>query len=224
MKHTILILSQSLGVAFALSTSAQGTFQNLNFEDATPGLVPGNVSAASALPDWSVYYGGVQQTSITYDAPGLGSTEATLIGPGVPAVASFIIDGNYSLLLQGGGTASAASISQSGTIPSGAESLLFKAQPGEGTLDVLLGNQVVPFTAVGTGANYTLYAANVSAWSGDTESLTFSALQDLAGPNNWTIDDISFSTSVVPEPGPLALTAIGGLLFALYRRFAPKYR
>ena len=45
-------------------------------------------------------------------------------------------------------------------------------------------------------------------------------------PNNYNsllLDDISFSpTSVIPEPEPLALMSIGGLLFALYRRFAPK--
>ena len=86
----------------------------------------------------------------------------------------------------------------------------------------MVGSQTVPFTAVGTGPNYTLYAANIAAWAGDTEALTFSALQASGGLNNWTIDDILFSPNAVPEPSPLALTGIVGLLFALYRRFAPK--
>jgi hypothetical protein len=44
----------------------------------------------------------------------------------------------------------------------------------------------------------------------------------MTGLNNWTLDDISFSTTSIPEASPLVLTGVGGLLFALYRRFAPK--
>jgi hypothetical protein len=206
----------------ALSAQAQGTFQNLDFELANPGQtvespngypVAYNVPVANALPYWNVYYGDVQQNTVNFNSPGLGSTLVTLVGEGWPA-----IDGNYSVLLQGGGTASAASITQTGTIPSGTESLFFEAQPGEGILDVLIGAQIVPITAMGNGANYTLYGANISAWAGDSESLTFSALEDLSQPNNWEIDDISFSD--VPEPSMVALTAIGGLLFGARKWFA----
>lgn len=95
--------------------------------------------------------------------------------------------------------------------------------PGSGGLEVLVGNQVVPITAVGSGPNYTLYGANISAWAGDTEQLTFAAQEVFtAGLNNWVLDDISFSPQTVPEPSPLALTGAGALLFALYRRFASK--
>jgi hypothetical protein len=63
---------------------------------------------------------------------------------------------------------------------------------------------------VGGGEYYTVYAANISAWAGDTEQLTFSALEGYAGANNWLIDDISFSTNAVtPEPNIVALSAIG---------------
>jgi hypothetical protein len=42
-------------------------------------------------------------------------------------------------------------------------------------------------------------------------------------PSELILDDISFSsTSAIPESSPLALTGLGGLLIALYRRFAPK--
>jgi hypothetical protein len=225
MKIARLIIGWFTGLLAAASVQAQGTFKNLNFEDANPVVVIGSpyypygVTVASALPYWSVSYGTVEQTDITYNDPALGSPWVNLIGPGgAPGFAP--IDGNYSVLLQGGVIApETASISQTGEIPVGTESLLFKADAGTGSLNVLIGSQVIPFFNVGTGPNYTLYGANVSAWAGDTEQLTFSAF----GPtyNNWLIDDISFSTSVVPEPGPIALAAIGGLLFALYRRFAP---
>jgi hypothetical protein len=87
-----------------------------------------------------------------------------------------------------------------------------------GSLEVLVGTQIIPFAAVGTGPNYTLYAANISAWAGQTEQLTFSALEDLSVLNNWEIDDITFSTTaVVPEPGALALMLMGGLGFGMRR-------
>jgi hypothetical protein len=151
----------------------------------------------------------------------LGATAVTLIGPNSP-FGSAPIDGNYSVLLQGGLSASAASISQTGAIPAGTQSLLFEGEPGSGPLNVLIGTQVVSFAAVGNGPNYVLYDANISAWAGQTEQLTFSALEDLSRPNNWEIDDISFSPTAIPEPSPLALTGVGALVFALYRRFAPK--
>lgn len=219
-------IALSLGVAFAaVSVHAQSTFQNLDFELADPGpltTTPGyplpyaeNVPVANALPYWSVYYGAVQQAEVNYNAPGLGSTWVTLMGGN-----GIAIDGNYSVLLQGGGTASAASIVQSGTIPAGMQSLLFEAQPGLGVLNVLVGTQIVPFAAVGTGPNYTLYGADISEWADDPEQITFSALEAPPYPNNWTIDDITFSPNAVSEPSIVTLTAIGGLLFGVRKWFA----
>jgi hypothetical protein len=203
-------------------TSAQETFQNLDFEQANPVSIVGSpyypyaVTVASALPYWSVSYGTVQQTRMFYDAPSAGATQVTLVGDGYGA-----IDGNYSVLLQGGITVSAASISQSGLIPLGTQSLFFEAQPTSGAFDVFIGSQAIPFTAVGTGPNYTLYGASISAWAGQTEQLTFSALEN--ENSYWIIDDISFSTNaVVPEPGIVALTAIGGLLFGA-RKWLARY-
>jgi hypothetical protein len=206
---------------------AQGTFQNLNFEQANPVMANGGpyypygVTAASALPYWTVDVGGVQQTSIPENAPSLGAPEVVLIST-ANTFGSSPIDGNYSVLLEGSDGAGLPAISQTGLIPAGSQSLLFEAQPGSAALEVLVGSQVVPFSAVGTGVNYTLYGANISAWAGDTEELTFSAQESTVGLNNWLIDDISFSTQTVPEPSPLALTGVGGLLIALYRCFAHK--
>jgi hypothetical protein len=229
MKLTKL-MALSLGLMFgALSTHAQ-TFQNLNFEQANPVIVQGSlyypygVTEASALPDWTVTYGNVQQTQITENDPSGGATWVSLVGPGAEGYAPgstyplAAIDGNYSVLLQGGLSASAASISQTGLIPASTQTLFFRAEPGLGPLDVSIGGQNVPFAAIGTGPNYTLYGADVSAWAGDTEQLTFSALQyPSEGLNNWLIDDITLSS--VPEPGPILLTGIGGLMLAAYQRF-----
>jgi hypothetical protein len=96
--------------------------------------------------------------------------------------------------------------------------LLFEGLGEIGVLEVLVGTQIVPFTAVETEPTYTLYGANISAWEGQNEQLTFSALG--LTPTSWEIDDISFSTTPEPEPNILALTAIGGLLFGARKWFA----
>jgi hypothetical protein len=231
MKIEKQIVGFSVALLAMLSAQAQGTFQNLNFEQADP-MSAGNpanpyaVTATTALPYWTVTIGGAQQTQVTYNAGSLGAPVVVLLGPPPPAPAFNPIDGNYSVLLTGSFSASVPSISQTGTIPAGTQSLLFEAEPGvsppTGALELQIGTQSVTFSAVGMGPNYTLYGANISAWAGQTESLTFSASETSSGLNNWELDDISFSTTAIPEPSPLALTGVGAVLLALYRRFVPK--
>jgi hypothetical protein len=222
VETTKLITRLSAALLTVLSAQAQGTFQNLNFEEANPVLVvtspyyPYDATAASAFPDWIVSYDGSQQSQVFYNTESLGAAMVCLEG-----TAEGAIDGNYSAFLQAyfGG----ASISQTGLIPALTQSLFFKAWtsfPGQ-PLEVLIGSVSVPFTALSTGANYTLYGADVSEWAGQTEQMTFSALPDYSYPNNWMIDDISFSTNAItPEPSIVGLTAIGGLLFGARKWFA----
>jgi hypothetical protein len=180
LKPAVLSLITILATS---SIDAQPAFQNLNFEQANP-ISAGNpfypylITSASGLPYWTVSYGNVQQTQIPYNAPSTGATWVTLIGPGSETFGESPIDGNYSVLLTGGGTPLGASISQTGLIPPGTQSLLFEAQPeipGFGLLDVSIGGENVPFFAVGTGSDYTLYGVNITAWADQTEQLTFSA-------------------------------------------------
>jgi hypothetical protein len=222
MKTVSLLTQCSVALFAVLSVRAQATFQNLNFEQASPisAGVPGApyiVTAASALPYWTVTIGGVQQTQINYNAISTGAPAVVLIGVdsdfGSPP-----IDGNYSVLLQGSFPAAAPAISQTSLIPAGTQSLLFEALPSIGSLNILVGAQIVPFADIGSGPNYTLYDANISAWADDVEQITFSALGNSSGPNNWEIDDISFSPT--PEPSVVSLAAIGGLLFASRKWFA----
>jgi hypothetical protein len=185
------------------------------------------VTVANALPGWTVDYGTIQQTQILYNAPSLGATAVTLLASGYPGSAGPIIDGNFSVDLQVGlnGAQAEASISQTGLVPAGTQSLLFDVanptfQPE--SLNVFIGNDQLTLFPVGTGqgvsTSYTIFGANISSWAGQTEPLTFSSYGEVV------IDDISFSTQAIPEASPLVLTGVGGLLFALYRRFAPKRR
>jgi hypothetical protein len=220
VRTTKLIAASSIALAAALSTQAQGTFQNLNFEAANIGSTTFSVAepVSDALPDWTVTIGGTEVSTVWVNGFSAGSPAVSLIAPGGPLAA---IDGNYSVFLTG--STAPVSISQVGPIPSGTESLLFDAQQGtggggNGTLAVTVGTQTVPITLLATEPTYTEYEANISAWAGDTEQLTFSASEAASGLNNWELDDISFSAT--PEPNIFTLTAIGGLLFGARKWFA----
>lgn len=201
------------------------SFVNLNFESAkiTPltegaSFPPYSIATTNAMPGWTVYYGAAQQTQITFNDPGLGSTWVTLY-----ATNGANISGDYSVLLQGGGTATAASISQTALTPVIAESILFKAQynnggsgVGPGTLLVSMNGQNIPFFALSTVSNYTLYGGDISAFGGLSAQLSFSA-PNLVHDNNWNIDDIQFSTQAIPEPSDWTLFSVGPLLLAFFR-------
>ena len=102
-----------------------------------------------------------------------------------------------------------------GLIPIGSQSLTFKAQAegfGQFGWAVLIGNQSIPFTPLGTSQNYTLYGADISAFAGTTEQLTFLASGNSNGPSELLLDDISFSPQGIPEPGVFSLTVVEGLI------------
>ena len=231
MKKT---LQAAVILVLGIHAHAQGTFQNLNFEQANP-VSAGNglYTTASALPGWSVYYGTVSQPQLGENLVPLSTTTVSLwtaAGP-VGAGGGDNLDGNYSVFMlggevmnEGGLTPESASISQTALIPAGTQALLFKAQQdGPGPLDVDIGTQNVSLTAVGIGPNYLIYGANISAWAGQTEELTFLAPASATEQSGWVIDDISFSPNAVPEPTSFTLIGIGGLVFAGYRRVALKW-
>ena len=194
-------------------------FANLNFENATITPDPSSpyypyaLYASSAIPGWTAT-GFIGPNEILYNSASTGATSVSILGVnGFPKA----LDGQFSIYLYGGETAASASISQTATVPASSESIRFEAQQaGEGTLLVSLGVQNVSFQALSITPNYTLYGGNISpTFSGQSEQLIFSALE---GFNNfWELDDIQFSTSPVPEPGTVALVAMGAVLLGLRR-------
>jgi PEP-CTERM motif-containing protein len=204
----VLVLLPPVGMV------AQGTFRNMDFEQAQIPQTqpPGFVSADLAFPFWTVYYGSTQQTQVLWNEVSAGSTLATLLGQFAsqpPFGGPNALDGGYSAFLFGGPTD--CSIAQVGQIPTDAVSLLFKAQlPGPGyQLIVSMGGVNLPVFDVSSGPNYTLYGVNVAQFAGMQEDLRFIAP---AGNNHWNLDDIVFSPNPVPEPTTGALFALGGLL------------
>jgi hypothetical protein len=235
------IYTLSLLVLLATAeVQAQGTFQNLNFESANvppsgPQPYGTFVPIGSALPGWTAYLGDGQITQVGYNSPTLSTATVSLIGPtwnssDVSLSGVGIIDGNYSVAVESGAVPTntvlqeSASIAQNGTVPLTAESLQFKAS-GFGFAVTFAGNAlsllVLSSGESADGLPYNLYGANISAWAGQTGELEFTTGSGMSTPT-FELDDIMFSPTPLPEPNPLALTGVGGLLFALYRRVSPK--
>jgi hypothetical protein len=211
----------------ALSVRSQGTFQNLNFEAANLAPIPagqfgGYVPITSALPGWTGYLGSTQVTQVLQNNLTLGAASIDILGPNWSY--GVIIEGQYTVVLQPGtatlsgcGGLVSASISQMGFVPADALSLQFKAETFS-AFSVSLGGENLSLIPLGTGANYTLYGADISSLAGQVETLTITAL---AAPNTAEyFDSFDFSPSEVPEPSIVALTAIGGLVFGARKWFA----
>jgi hypothetical protein len=223
-----LIITSSVVLLAVLSAHAQTAFTNLNFESATVAPSEGDnyVPIAAALPGWNAYLGTTLQTEAYQNGYLGGSASINIFGPNYssagpqgPPFAPGIIDGNYTVFLQSGELGSElvnASIEQNGTIPAGTQSLEFKAwdwYPPAAIMAVSFNGNTLSPMAIGSGPNYTLYGANVSSFANQTGELEFAAVFTPAGPSWIEFDDISFSTSAVPEPNLAALSAMGGLLF-----------
>jgi hypothetical protein len=188
---------------------AQG-FVNLDFESANlTGLPTGSVPAANAFPGWTV-----NAQYIIYDDVSLsGNSISIMDANGYPP---FPIQGNYFAFLNSGNTPGMGipvSLGQSGTIPLGTQSITFWGNIGG--LQITFAGQSLAFSKTGSMAHYNIYAADISAFAGQTGQLLFSLPPYV---NSATLDNVQFSSSSVPEPSQLALTALGAVLLGFRRR------
>src|SRR5712692_9576340 len=185
MKAEKSLIIYIISLITACSAQAQGTFRNLDFEAATLVAIPGDpygrVEFAQALPGWTGYVGGVQETSALYDNIFLDSSGIGILDQ----FSSFggLIQGNFTVLLQAGlrlGTGQPAdtTLSQAGFIPSGVQSLEFKVHTTLAPADfpVTLGGQTLVLVPLQTDSNFTLYGADVHSLAGGTARLNFTVL------------------------------------------------
>jgi hypothetical protein len=215
MKRILLIWLST--VALAASLRGQ-TFLNLDFESAQVIFASTNgphvyIASTNALPGWSAFSGTNQLSLVQYNYNG------AVINPPIALAGSnafYVVNGNFSVYFTG--ESGRGSINQTAVVPSGAESLLFDATSS--SLLVSLGGQNLSYTAISnalnsSGIGYTVYAADISAFAGQIETLTFSSL-----PNSYGIlDDIKFSTLPIPEPTAVSLICLGsGVLIYLRRK------
>jgi hypothetical protein len=210
MRRITTILA--VAATFIISAHGQG-FLNLNFESAynlpyPTNEVPLSVSATNALPDWTAYNGsppiGSILTSFYYVSNNFpGSSSPVELEGG-----SLALSGDFSIGLYG-----SSYISQTGLVPTNAESLEFEAS-SYAFLTVTLGGQNLSYSILSKNADYFVFGANVpAALDGQMETLTFGVQQAVT-----ELDNIEFSTLPVPEPGESALCGVGAILFLFGRR------
>src|ERR1041385_269589 len=131
MKTIISIIFAVSFASLALPAYAQGTFGNLNFEQANPIPLgsPSIVATTNGLPKWTAYFNNSPLNQIFYDTTSLGGAAVSLHD--AASLEFQPIQGNYSVFLQGSGSGPAASaaVGQTGQIPANAVSVRFWADP-----------------------------------------------------------------------------------------------
>jgi hypothetical protein len=185
---------------------AQGTFQNLDFEQANKvsvggGLPPFFVYTADALPGWTLTVGGAPQPTMYWSAPPASPITASLFKE--PATRG-VLQGLCSVWLKpvAGNPSLFPVLAQTGTIPAGAQTILIDAEPFSTPIAMGFAGQEIPLSVVsGSASTFYTYAGDISMFANQTGSLAL-----------WGdafLDNIRF---VVPEPSVLALSALGAVL------------
>jgi hypothetical protein len=216
-------------VAATAFSSTQGqSFINLNFEAA---VIPANTQPATflpismAMPGWSASFsnpttGTNNVTQVVYDGIS-GGGEAISINDANTGFGFVPLQGKYSPLLFGGGSTTqyAATISQTGVVPAGTESLQVQIGNYGYPFMVSLGGQTINMVPLATFAHYTLYGGDVSTFAGQLETLSITDPPPASSPPSFLeLDNIQFLTSPIPEPGTLALLAAGAVFLGLHHR------
>jgi hypothetical protein len=222
-------LTICLALLLAIPTIASADpFQDLDFEQATRAGAPANyeptdafepISAAAALPGWTVVEDSTVCNAIWGQPVALDETSVAL-------VSSNAIQGNYDVMLSSyinapQGYFHTASISQTGDIPAGTQSIQFAIR----SPTVAGGLAPVPFVSVaGTPINVfelsnaggiQQWGGNIYAFAGTTSNIDFTSAGNAADgfpgdEDYYELDTISFSTQPVPEPASIGLLAIIG--------------
>lgn len=218
----------SLSVMIIATFFAHGQgFVNLGFEEAR--IIPVstnqdgsvNVATTDALPGWLAFHGTDQLSVIPYNYDPTGSHGVPLVGlyGGTNVI---VPQGNFVVRVGFG-----SSISQTGLVPTDAESLLFDVVgTGSAPYSVSLNGQNLPYIVVsnafisefGHNYPYVVFGADISAFAGQTATLTFLGTPETGFPG--MLDDIQLSSQPVPEPSRFASLALGSgiLLCARFRR------
>ena len=102
-------------------------------------------------------------------------------------------------------------VGQSGTIPFDAKTLTFWGD--NPAFVVTFSGQVLSYAAIASTTSYSIYAADISAFAGQTGELLFTTP---AGPRA-LLDNIQFSNILIPEPGILSLVVVGASVLLIRR-------
>jgi hypothetical protein len=205
-----LMKAQALAVFLVASSAlAQGTFQNLDFEQATVPATPVNtlgsfVDPAVGFPGWTP--GGFTNfptaigTVVLYNDLSLGAPYIILVGPDFPNATGFnAIQGSYSVVMGNyPGLGVPPTLSQTGLVPADAKSISLAGYVSSLTLN---------------GVNIPLFAAQGGRLEGDVSGFAGQIAQ-LTLSGGGYFDDIQFSPTAIPEPSAVSLCVLGAVLLS----------
>jgi hypothetical protein len=167
---------------FCQSGFAQG-FLNMDFENTTLNQVSGNFRAT--IFPWTVntFSNGVNGSAnnIPYNGIALDAPSVNLHGIDSPDPSLQPIQGSYMIFMQGGSrfnpNTNGATISQPGVVPMTAQTLIYWGS----VLQVAFNGQMLSLTAISNAPNFTVWAANISAYAGLEMELSFTAPWQTSG-------------------------------------------
>jgi hypothetical protein len=238
MKNVHVIWSVVISSFLLPAAFGQGLL-NQGFESSPVyvGLDPSGLGSSYAIPNWTVSYNNTPQSGVLINNYILDYTTAALL-----VGSSGVIDGNQSVYLAASsyeapaGGSSTEDISQSGNVPSTANSIQFKlgtiwgfggtvdlSQP-QNNFYVTLNDKIVPLQILANNGSYMILAGNISNWAGQNAQVSIGVGVPYQPFGNGEIlysgiiDDILFSASPVPEPSVSSLLIVSILLLGWVAR------
>ncbi len=206
-------------------------FQNLGFEEAVVGT-PSNfqLPASDALPGWTTNNfdsGCVGYDALPLDSVGVCLMDALTPYPGWPRI-MYPLQGSYSVWLRKGLGPEGpdmveAWISQTGDVPTTANSLLFTTEQYLDDLTVSLNGIEIPMSLYSSRPEINQNHGAVETFVGDIRLFAGQSNVELCITGDGSLDNIRFSSLVVPEPStliPLVVAAFVTLAHIVRRRVA----
>ncbi len=155
-----------------ISSLRAQAFQDLDFESAILVPIPSDsfnrVDFGLDLPGWSGFSGTNQLNAALYHNFFLDSTGIGINDSGSPSFGGGVIQGNYSVFLEAGNSASGppsgpanASLTQAGLVPAGTKSLSFLAITNGAFMVSLGGVTLNLISSPVAGQSYSLFPADI---------------------------------------------------------------
>ncbi len=200
MKQLATCMAMLAVVTPAQKALSAAPFQNLDFEDAVvTGAFDGSVPASEALPYWT--HNNFAEDYLPYNIFCLAPGCISIHDSGSMLAPAFPIEGEYSVLLQGGHTGVAdpiMSISQLGDVPSNATAIRFLSIEFD-HLRVSLNGVTIPYVELFSIGDATMLEGNISAFAGTTAELKFESVPGDGGGKD-SIRSTQYSSFPSPPP------------------------
>jgi hypothetical protein len=247
MKPAFRIVQWTCVGALLLSYAANSpstfaaAFTNLNFEQAVVVVndpMFGHLDWSVALPGWIPPSGNPNTATVFYGHGHFGTGSLMMLVDGIPPQVQpgptiAPLAGDYSLSVRGSYFADEgdAWISQTGDVPASARAIELIVS-GDAPV-ISLDGSMIPLAAVGQVGGATRYAGNATSFAGINALLKINfpattwtqetweeeAFIASGGSNSGIIDDIQFTTRIIPEPSACALSAVALAGLLAFRRW-----